>query len=212
MTNVNIIMGGTGGQGIVLASRIIAHVAFQSGFDVKESEIHGMAQRGGSVVGHIRFGKKIYSPAIPMGEADILVALEEMECIRYLPFLKKSGKIIFNRKKITPAMLEDNQYPEGIEKFLKEKNYSVYAIHAEKIAKDLGTPKVENSVILGFLSVFLSFDEQVWLEVIKESVPPKTVDLNIKAFQEGRRLAKENAILEQGSRNIKKTKTKRTST
>ncbi len=212
MSSVNIIMAGTGGQGIVLASRIIAQVAFQSGFDIKESELHGMAQRGGSVVGHIRFGQKVYSPAIPAGQADILVALEEMEAIRYLPFLKKSGKIIFNRKKITPAMAEDNQYPESIENSLKEKNFCVYAIDAEKIARDLGTPKVENSVILGFLSVFLSFDDKIWLEVIKESVPPKTVDLNIKAFQEGRRLAKENAILEQGSRNIKKTKTKRTST
>lgn len=205
-------MAGTGGQGIVLASRIVAQVAFQSGFDVKESELHGMAQRGGSVVGHIRFGKKVYSPAIPAGQADILVALEEMEAIRYLPFLKKSGKIIFNRKKITPAMAEDNQYPESIENSLKEKNFAVYAIDAEKVAKDLGAPKVENSVILGFLSVFLSFNEKEWLEVIKNSVPQKTVDLNIKAFQEGRRLAKENAILEQGSRNIKKTKTKRTST
>lgn len=212
MLSSNIIMAGTGGQGIVLASRIVAHVAFQSGADVKESELHGMAQRGGSVVGHIRFGKKVYSPAIPSGQADILVALEEMEAIRYLSFLKPKGKIIFNRKRISPAMIEEQQYPDNIEIYLKEKNFNVYPIEAEKIAKDLGSQKVENSVILGFLSTFLDFDEKIWVNVIKKSVPPKTIDINIQAFYEGRRLAKENAILEQRSRNIRKRKTKKTST
>ncbi|MCX8033886.1 MAG: indolepyruvate oxidoreductase subunit beta [Thermodesulfovibrio sp.] len=212
MTITNILMAGTGGQGIVLASRIIAQVAFKNGFDVKESEIHGMAQRGGSVVGHIRFGKKIYSSAIPLGQSDILVALEEMEGIRYLPFLKHSGTIILNRKKITPALTEEKDYPENIEYFLKERHFSVYSIDAEKVAKDLGNIKVENSVILGFLSAFLNFDEKDWIDVIKDSVPSKTVDLNIKAFQEGRRLAKENEILGRRNRNFRKTKTKRTST
>lgn len=212
MNNTNIIMAGTGGQGIVLASRIIAHVAFKKGFDVKESEIHGMAQRGGSVIGHIRFGKKVYSSAIPQGHADILVALEEMEAIRYLPFLKPFGILILNRKKITPALAEEKDYPANISNFLKEKNFFVHAIDAEKIAKDLGNLKVENSIILGFLSAFLSFNENDWIEVIKDSVPSKTVEINIKAFQEGRRLAKKNGILEQGSRNFREKKTKRTST
>lgn len=212
MTITNIVMAGTGGQGIVLASRIIAQVAFKNGFDVKESEIHGMAQRGGSVVGHIRFGEKIYSSAIPLGQSDILVALEEMEAIRYLPFLKPSGVIILNRKKITPVLAEEKDYPENIEFFLKERHFSVYSVDAEKVAKDLGNIKVENSVILGFLSAFLSFDEKYWIDVIKDSVPSKTVELNIKAFQEGRRIAKENEILGRRNRNFRKTKTKRTPT
>ncbi len=205
MSFSNIIIAGTGGQGIVLASRIIAHVAFQSGYDVKESELHGMAQRGGSVLGHIRFGKKVFSPAIPYGEADILVALEEMEAVRYLRFLKPSGIVILNRKKIPPAALENVDYPENIEKFLRDNKFKVFPIDAEKVAKELGNVKVENSVVIGFLSAFLDCKldckEEDWLDVIKNSVPPKTVELNIKAFQEGRRLAKENAILEQGSRN-----------
>ncbi len=211
MSTTNIIIAGTGGQGIVLASRIIAHVASESGLDVKESEIHGMAQRGGSVIGHIRFGKKVYSPAIPTGKAEILVALEEMEAIRYLCFLKPSGTIILNRKKITPAMSEDKDYPENIEKFLIEKGYQVISLDAEKIAKELGNVKTANSVVLGFLSTLLKFKEDKWLEVIRDSVPSKTVDLNIKAFQEGRRLAKENEILGQRSRNFTTKKVKRTS-
>jgi indolepyruvate ferredoxin oxidoreductase beta subunit len=212
MKTTNIVLAGTGGQGIVLASRIIAHVAFNSGLDVKESEIHGMAQRGGSVIGHIRFGEKIFSPAIPQGQADILVALEEMEALRYAAFLKPNGILILNRKKITPALAEDKDYPENIETLLKNKKFNVYTIDAEQIAKNLGNVKVENSVILGFLSVFLNFTSEEWTAVIKDSVPPKTVELNIKAFQEGRRFAKENAILEQGSRNLREEKTKGTST
>lgn len=212
MSPTNIIMTGTGGQGIVLASRIIAEVAFKSGLDVKESELHGMAQRGGSVVGHIRFGSKVYSSTIPLGHADIMVALEEMESVRYLPFLKPSGFIILNRKKITPAGSEEKNYPDKIESALKEKGYIVYPVDAEKIAKEIGNPKIENSVILGFLSVLLKFKEQTWIEVIKDAVPLKTVDLNIKAFYEGRRLAKEYAILEQGNGNIRKKKPKTTST
>ncbi|MCS7215337.1 MAG: indolepyruvate oxidoreductase subunit beta [Thermodesulfovibrio sp.] len=206
MSTTNIIISGTGGQGIVLASRIIAQVAFSNGLDVKESEIHGMAQRGGSVIGHIRFGQIVYSPNIPSGMADIMIALEELEALRYLHFLKSKGMVILNKKKIPPAMVEKD-YPEDIEHQIKNKGFIVNSIEAEKVAKELGNTKVENSVILGFLSIFLPFKEESWHEVIKKSVPAKTIDINIKAFNEGRRLAKENAILAQGVRNTTKTKT-----
>lgn len=196
-------MVGTGGQGIVLASRIIGHVAFEEGFDVKESELHGMAQRGGSVVGHIRFGERVYSTTIPQGEAEIMVALEEMEAIRYLPFMKPQGTIILNRKRITPAMFDDSKYPQGIEEKLKESGFKVYSVEAERVAKELGNVKVENSVILGFLSALLNFKEETWIEVLKESVPPKTVEINIKAFEEGRRLAEKDGVLVQGFRDNK---------
>ncbi|MEN2995002.1 MAG: indolepyruvate oxidoreductase subunit beta [Thermodesulfovibrio sp.] len=206
MPTTNIIISGTGGQGIVLASRIIAQAAFKSGFDVKESEIHGMAQRGGSVIGHIRFGQKVYSPNIPSGMADIMVALEKLEALRYLHFLKKDGLVILNNKKIPPAMAEEN-YPEDVEYLIQQKGFLVETIEAEKIAKEIGSTKVENSVILGFLSLFLPFKEETWHEVIKNSVPSKTIEINIKAFTEGRRLGTKNAILAQGVGNITKGKT-----
>lgn len=207
MLTTNIIIAGTGGQGVVLASRIVAQVAFKSGFDVKESEIHGMAQRGGSVISHIRFGDLVYSPNIPYGMAHIMVALEELEALRYLYFLKPDGMVILNKKKIPPAIIENKDYPQNVEDLIKQKGFIVNPIDAEKIAKELGNSKVENSVILGFLSLFLPFKEEMWCEVITNSVPPKTVEINIKAFNEGRRLAKKNAILEQGIRNITEAKT-----
>ncbi len=192
----NLILAGTGGQGIVLASRIIAWVAFKSGFDVKESEIHGMAQRGGSVVGHLRFGKKVYSPIIPLGSADILLSLEELEALRYIHFLKKDGVLILNRKKILPAGISEENYPQNVEEILKEKGFKVKSLHAEEIAKELGSLKIENTVLLGCLSAYLPFKEEIWKEVIVSSVPPDTVELNLKAFQRGRELG-EKFFLEQ---------------
>ncbi|GAQ93975.1 indolepyruvate ferredoxin oxidoreductase beta subunit [Thermodesulfovibrio aggregans] len=207
MLTTNIIISGTGGQGIILASRIITHVAFQSGYDVKESEIHGMAQRGGSVVSHIRFGDKVFSPQIPAGEAQIMVALEELEALRYLRFLKKGGLIILNKKKILPAMTEEKDYPQNVENLLEQKGFIVIPVEAEKMAKQIGNIKIENSVILGILSTALSFKEEIWHDVISKAVPPKTIELNIKAFNEGRRLIEEDAILEQRIRNFTEAKT-----
>lgn len=207
MLTTNIIISGTGGQGIILASRIITHVAFQSGYDVKESEIHGMAQRGGSVVSHIRFGDKVFSPQIPAGEAQIMVALEELEALRYLRFLKKGGLIILNKKKILPAMTEEKDYPQNVENLLEQKGFIVIPVEAEKMAKQIGNIKIENSVILGILSTALSFKEEIWHDVISKAVPPKTIELNIKAFNEGRRLIEEDAILGQRIRNFTEAKT-----
>lgn len=185
---MNVLLAGTGGQGIVLASRIIAHCALKSGFDVKESEIHGMAQRGGSVIGQVRFGKKVYSPSIPTGEADIMLALEEMEALRYIHYLKPEGIVILNEKQIVPPALDVNQYPQNVLSRIKERGHKAIPLKAQDVAQKLGSSKVENSVLLGVLSLFLPFEEKIWRETIAQSVPEKTVDLNIRAFEEGRAL------------------------
>lgn len=187
----NLLLSGTGGQGIILASRMIALSALKSGFDVKESEIHGMAQRGGSVIGQIRFGKKVYSPTIPLGSADLMLALEELEALRYLHYLKEKATIILNRRQILPAGLDPSHYPQDVIDRIKNKGFQVIEINAGEIAKNLGSSKVENTVLLGVLSLFLPFQDTIWKEVIKEAVPEKFLDLNLKAFDEGVRLGKE---------------------
>jgi indolepyruvate ferredoxin oxidoreductase beta subunit len=186
----NLILVGTGGQGIVFASRIIAWCAFKSGFDVKESEIHGMAQRGGSVIGQVRFGKKVFSPSIPTGEAHIMLALEEMEALRYSHFLKNKGLIILNLKQTPPPSLDPSFYPKNVSEQLKIKGYKVLEIKAEDLAKNLGSTKIENTILLGVLSLFLPFSVEIWKEVLTNFVPQKFVNLNLKAFEEGRNFAK----------------------
>lgn len=182
---ISILLAGTGGQGIVLASRIIALCAFKSGFEVKESEIHGMAQRGGSVIGQIRFGKKVYSPTIPLGSADIMLGLEELEALRYLHYLKEKATVILNRKQILPAGLDSSRYPQDVVERVKNKGFQVIEIDAGEIAKNLGSSKVENTVLLGVLSLFLPFERSIWKEVLKEVIPQKLLELNLKAFDEG---------------------------
>ncbi|PMP65538.1 MAG: indolepyruvate oxidoreductase subunit beta [Thermodesulfobacterium geofontis] len=184
----NLVLVGTGGQGIVLASRIIAWCAFKSGFDVKESEIHGMAQRGGSVIGQIRFGEKVNSPSIPTGEAHIMLALEELEALRYLHFLRDEGIIILNLKQIPPPSLDPSLYPKDIPEQLKIKGYKVFGIKAEELAKSLGSTKIENTILLGVLSIFLPFSVEVWKKVFTNFLPTKMIELNIKAFEKGRNL------------------------
>jgi len=184
----NLLLAGTGGQGIVLASRIIAQCAFKSGFEVKESEIHGMAQRGGSVIGQLRFGKKVFSPTIPLGEAELMLALEELEALRYLPYLKEEATIILNLKKIPPAGLDLSQYPQEVTQRIKKRGFKVFEVKAEEVAKALGSSKVENTVLLGVLSLLLPFKKEVWEEVMREALPEKFLELNLKAFEEGRNL------------------------
>ncbi|MCS7199793.1 MAG: indolepyruvate oxidoreductase subunit beta [Caldimicrobium sp.] len=183
---VNIILAGTGGQGIVLASRIIAHCALKSGYEVKESEIHGMAQRGGSVIGQVRFGKRVFAPTIPVGEGDLMLALEEMEALRYLHYVNPEGVVILNQKQIVPPALSPEQYPKEVLNRIKAKGYKVLALKAQDIAQRLGSSKVENSVLLGVLSLFLPFELDHWKETIAQAVPSDMIELNLKAFEEGR--------------------------
>lgn len=186
METTNIIFSGVGGQGIILSSRIVAQCAFVAGNMVKMNELHGMAQRGGSVISHLRFGKEVNSPLIPAGKCDYLIALEELEGLRYAPYLKAGGTVIINKKKVMPAGLDESLYPHDIREQLEKCGFNVQEINASGIAKELGNQRVENIVLLGLVSKFLDFPESTWQDVIKESVPEKTIDINLEAFKRGR--------------------------
>src|SRR3989339_190113 len=186
METTNIIFSGVGGQGIILSSRILAQCAFASGNMVKMNELHGMAQRGGSVISHLRFGKEVHSPLIPKGKCDYLVALEELEGLRYAPYLKTGALVILNKRKVVPAGLEAADCPVDIKAQLEKQGFRVREIDATGIAKELGNMRVENIVLLGAVSKFLPFPESYWQGVIRESVPEKTIDINLEAFKRGR--------------------------
>jgi indolepyruvate ferredoxin oxidoreductase beta subunit len=183
---VSVLFAGVGGQGIILSSRVLAHAAINAGFDVKVSEVHGMAQRGGSVEGSVRFGKKVYSPTT--GEADFIIALEKLEALRYVPRLKSEGTVIINDYEIYPSTLysKDASYPEKIEKKIKKITPNSYFVPAVEIAKSLGEIRAANIVLLGLLSNFLPFDCDCWIESIEKNVKQKAVKLNIRAFVRGR--------------------------
>lgn len=183
---MNVMIVGVGGQGTLLTSRIIGKVALLGGQDVKMSEVHGMAQRGGSVVTFVRFGEKIDEPVIEEGDADILISFERLEALRYSHFLKKDGVIILNDCRIDPmtVVIGAKEYPKGILEDLK-KEHSVYTIDGEKVARELGNSKVLNIAVLGLASKHIGFTEEEWIEGVKATVPAKMVDINIKAFLQG---------------------------
>ena len=190
MNITSILLAGVGGQGIVLASKILAKCAFTAGYMVKESELHGMAQRGGSVISHVRFGEEVYSPLIPGGKADFLVALEELEGLRYTYFLKSSAQVILNSKQVAPSIIipENSRYPENIKEKLESLGFRVDAVKALEEAKELGNLKVENIILIGALSRYLPFTVEDWQRTIEESVPVKTIEINMKAFITGREI------------------------
>ncbi|MEW6587312.1 MAG: indolepyruvate oxidoreductase subunit beta [Nitrospirota bacterium] len=188
---VNVLFSGVGGQGVILASRILAQCAFVSGYMVKESELHGMAQRGGSVTSHVRFGEEVYAPLIPKGKADFLVALEELEGLRYAYYLKPSGTVILNRKEVVPSSLnpEVAPYPKDVKARLEAMGFYVNSVDAFRIAESLGNPKLDNIIVMGMLSRYLPFTIAKWEKVIEEFVPVKTIELNLAAFRKGREIA-----------------------
>ena len=183
---MNIMVVGVGGQGTLLTSRIIGKTALNAGWDVKMSEVHGMAQRGGSVVTFVRFDKKVYEPVCEQGTVDVLISFERLEALRYAHFLKKDGVLIVYDTRIDPmtVVIGAKQYPEGIIEGL-EKTHKLYTIDAGKIAKELGNSKVTNTVVLGVAAKHIGFNEQDWLETLKNTVPPKTIEINEKAFKAG---------------------------
>lgn len=184
----NILLVGVGGQGILVASEIISEALMLAGFDVKKSEVHGMAQRGGSVVSHVRFGTKVYSPIIPEGEADILVGFELLEAYRYLPLMKKSAGIVVNNLMINPPSVStgEESYPEGLpEKISKAYPESIF-IDGIELAKQAGNAKTANTVLLGALSVLSGTVQKFWLGAIEKMVPAKTLEVNKKAFELGK--------------------------
>ena len=186
MKNLNIMIVGVGGQGTLLTSRIIGKTALYNGCDVKLSEVHGMAQRGGSVVTFVRIGEKINVPVVEEGHADVLIAFERLEAMRYAHFLKKDGVLIVNDCRIDPmtVVIGAKQYPENIIEDLK-KEHKVYVIDGGKIAAELGNNKVLNSVVLGLSAKLIGFHKEDWIKIIEKTVPQKTIELNEKAFIRG---------------------------
>ncbi len=187
----NILMCGVGGQGILLASEITSSALIKAGYDVKKSEVHGMAQRGGSVVAHLRYGEKVYSPLIEPGTADVELAFEMLESVRYMNYLHKNSKVIVNTQKIYPPSVATGieKYPDNLLDTLRKNKLSVLPIDAFGVAQELGEPRAVNMVIVGSLSYFLPVKENIFIKVIKERLPEKIQQVNLKAFSTGRDLA-----------------------
>lgn len=183
MDKLNVMIVGVGGQGTLLTSRIIGKVALNAGYDVKISEVHGMAQRGGSVVTFVRFGQTVYEPVVEEGSADVLIAFERLEALRYAHFLKKDGVLIVNDCRIDPmtVVIGASEYPTDIIETLKNE-HKVCIIDGVSEAKKLGNSKVLNSVVLGLAAKHIGFDKKDWIDVIANTVPAKTVEINEKAF------------------------------
>lgn len=186
----NIHFCGVGGQGILLASELTAYALLAAGFDAKKSEVHGMAQRGGSVEAHLRFGRgRVYSPLIEPGTVDIMLAFEMMEAVRYLPFLKKESTVIVNTQQIPPPAVATGKmaYPDHCLDELTSRGITVIPVDAFAIARAAGNLKAVNVALVGVLSRLLPVEEATWIEVIKERLPPKIVEVNLAAFAEGRK-------------------------
>lgn len=187
----NILFSGVGGQGILLASEITAYSLLVAGYDAKKSEVHGMAQRGGSVTAQLRYGKKVYSPLIEPGQADIQVAFEMMEAVRYLPYLHKGSKVIVNTQKILPPAVATGQaeYPENVLDNLIERDITVVAVNAFDLAREVGEIRTANVVMVGAISPFLPVNVDVYEDIIRARVPEKYRDANLRAFEAGRKVS-----------------------
>jgi len=183
----SILFAGVGGQGILRASDIICEVIMEAGLDVKKSEVHGMAQRGGCVTSHVRYGKKVYSPLAEPGSIETLISFEKMEALRYLKFIKKNAAIILNTEEIFPPAVNmgDAQYPEDAISFLNNHYGKVVSFNAAQLAQKAGNIKTANVVLLGALSNLMNIDQSIWQSVIKKSFPEKLVKINLDAFQMG---------------------------
>lgn len=183
----SILFVGVGGQGTILASKVLTEGLLKAGYDVKMSEVHGMAQRGGSVTTQVRFGRKVYSPLIGRGEADAIVAFEKSEAARWISYLKKDGYLIVNNQEIHPVtvLIGNDKYPEEVNAKLSEVIKNTLIVDAAKIAEELGNAKAQNIVLLGTLVKALRLLEINWDEVIEESVPVRVVELNKAAFKRG---------------------------
>ncbi|MBQ7432320.1 MAG: indolepyruvate oxidoreductase subunit beta [Lachnospiraceae bacterium] len=192
MAVTNIMIVGVGGQGTLLTSRILGGLALDAGYDVKLSEVHGMAQRGGSVVTFVRYGEEVTEPIVEEGCADVIIAFERLEALRYVHFLKKDGVLIVNDQRIDPMTVVTGQaeYPEGIIETLSTQ-YKVIAVDSMAEALKLGNSRVFNTIILGVAARHMAYTKDQWETVIRNTVPPKTVDVNLKAFEVGYQLAEE---------------------
>ena len=187
MSVKNILIVGVGGQGTLLASKLMGKCFMNIGYDVKVSEVHGMSQRGGSVVTYVRYGEKVYSPVIEKGEADIIISFEQLESARWLPYLKKGGVLISSTQKIDPmpVIMGKAEYPSDILSKIKEAGVELVTVDALGLALEAGTAKCANIVLLGAAVRFLGIDKEMWVDIIKSTVPPKTIETNLKAFELG---------------------------
>ena len=183
----NILLAGVGGQGILLASEVISEVMLLAGLDVKKNEIHGMSQRGGSVVSHVRYGEKVYSSIIPEGEVDILFSFELLETCRYLPLLRKNGRVVVCDWKISPPGVARGvqAYPENLAEKICQQFPASVVIDGLNLALIAGNAKTVNTVLLGALSNILPFERELWLEALHKMIPARLMDVNMKAFELG---------------------------
>lgn len=183
----SILLVGVGGQGTILVSKILSQGLIEEGYDVKMSEAHGMAQRGGSVTTQIKFGEKVYSPSIGTGEADVMIAFEKVEAARYLGQLKKGGKLIVNDVEMypLPVLTGREKYPDGVIEALKEEVENIKVVNTKKIAEDLGEIKTQNVVMLGCLVKALGLENINWIDLIKANLPERVHEVNIKAYEKG---------------------------
>ena len=186
MITKNIMIVGVGGQGTLLTSRILGNLAIGGGYDVKLSEVHGMAQRGGSVVTFVRYGEEVAEPIVEEGQADVLIAFEKLEALRYLHFLKEDGVIVVNDWRIDPITVVTGaaQYPDGVIESLCKARKTV-VVEATRTAIEMGAPKAFNVIVLGAAARYVGFRREDWLQVIEATVPPKTMEVNRKAFEAG---------------------------
>jgi indolepyruvate ferredoxin oxidoreductase beta subunit len=189
MTDIkNVLLAGVGGQGILLASEIMSEALMLAGHDVKKAEVHGMAQRGGSVVSHVRYGKQVLSPTIADGTADVLFGFELLETCRYLSLLKKGGQGIVNNVRIAPpsVALGQQEYPEDIPGMIRSRVDDVHVVNGMELAEQAGDMRTVNVVLIGALSLYLDLDKELWIKAIKAMVPERFLDLNLRAFELGR--------------------------
>ena len=188
METKSIMIVGVGGQGSLLASRLLGNVLLAQGFDVKVSEVHGMSQRGGSVVTYVKYGDKVYSPVIEKGEADAVISFEMLEAARCLPYLKKGGKLITSTQQIDPMPVITGavQYPEGLADKIKAAGVELVAVDALSLAEQAGTAKASNVVLMGAFSAMTDYPEELWQKALEQCVPPKFLELNKKAFELGK--------------------------
>ncbi len=184
----NVLVAGVGGQGVILASDIMCEVFMEAGYDVKKSEIHGMAMRGGIVTSHFRFGKKVYSPLIKEGEVDILFAFEQLEGLRWINHVRPNGKILMNDNKVNPPAVNmgEMDYPENIPETIQSKFKNFYLVKGTEIALQAGDVRAANVVLLGAMSKLFTIQDSLWLDTILGHLPPKVHDLNRKAFAAGK--------------------------
>ena len=187
MPVTNVLVAGVGGQGVVLASELLALAALESGYDVKQGEFHGVAQRGGAVFSHVRFGDRVHSPMAPRGQVEFLLAMEKLEALRYAHFVKPDGTVLINEHEVEPIRTADQRpYPKDAVDFLRGKGYGIRAVKATEIAVELGNHRAANTVMLGALAEHLEIPQEIWESTLENRIPERLLELNKKAFEAGR--------------------------